>query len=166
MVDRVIPRPAEAADIPGLVTLWNATIRDTTITFTNLPRTEEGLARMIADRRARGREVFVVRDGDDVGFAAYDQFRDGPGYAHAMEHTILLPPALCGQGAGRALMARLEAHARAGQAHTLFAAVSGENGAAIAFHARLGFEVSARYPEVGRKFGRWLDLVLMMKRLG
>jgi phosphinothricin acetyltransferase len=63
-------------------------------------------------------------------------------------------------------MARPEAHARAGQAHTLFAAVSGENGAAIAFHARLGFEVSARYPEVGRKFGRWLDLVLMMKRLG
>ncbi len=166
MVDRVILRPAEAADIPGLVTLWNATIRDTTITFTDCPKTEEGLAAAIAGRRARGREVFVVRDGGDIGFAAYDQFRDGPGYAHAMEHTILLPPALRGRGAGRALMERIESHARAGGAHTLFAAVSGENEAGIAFHARLGFDVSARYPETGRKFGRWLDLVLMMKRIG
>lgn len=162
----MILRPAEAADIPGLVTLWNATIRDTTITFTDCPKTEEGLAAAIAGRRARGREVFVVRDGGDVGFAAYDQFRDGPGYAHAMEHTILLPPALRGRGAGRALMERIESHARAGGAHTLFAAVSGENEAGIAFHARLGFDVSARYPETGRKFGRWLDLVLMMKRIG
>ena len=162
----MILRPAEAADIPGLVTLWNATIRDTTITFTDCPKTEEGLAAAIAGRRARGREVFVVRDGGDIGFAAYDQFRDGPGYAHAMEHTILLPPALRGRGAGRALMERIESHARAGGAHTLFAAVSGENEAGIAFHARLGFDVSARYPETGRKFGRWLDLVLMMKRIG
>lgn len=166
MVDRVIPRPVEAADIPDLVALWNAVIRDTTITFTDLLKTEQGLAGMIAGRRARGREVFVVREGGAVGFAAYDQFRDGPGYAHAMEHTILVPPALRGRGAGRALMEQVETHARAGGAHTLFAAISGENETAIAFHARLGFDVSARYPEAGRKFGRWLDLVLMMKRLG
>ena len=83
-----------------------------------------------------------------------------------MEHTVLLPPELRGRGAGRALMDRVEAHARAGGAHTLFAGVSGENTAGIAFHARIGFDVSARYPEAGRKFGRWLDLVLMMKRLG
>lgn len=162
----MILRPAGDGDIPGLVALWNGFIRDTTVTFTSEPQTAAGLAAMIAGRRARGREVFVAEEDGRLGLAAYDQFRDGPGYAHAMEHTILLPPALCGRGAGRALMARLEAHARDGGAHTLFAAISGENEAAIAFHGRLGFDISARYPETGRKFGRWLDLVLMMKRLG
>lgn len=162
----MILRPAAEADIPGLVALWNGFIRDTTVTFTSEPKTGAGLAAMIAARRARGREVFVAESDGAIGLATYDQFRDGPGYAHAMEHTILLPPALCGRGAGRALMERLEAHARAGGAHTLFAGICGENAAAIGFHARLGFDVSARYPETGRKFGRWLDLVLMMKRLG
>lgn len=162
----MILRPVEAEDLPHLAAFWNGIIRETTITFTTVLKTEEGLSAMIAARRAAGREFFVVRDGGAIGFASYDQFRDGPGYAHAMEHTVLLPPELRGRGAGRALMDRVEAHARAGGAHTLFAGVSGENTAGIAFHARIGFDVSARYPEAGRKFGRWLDLVLMMKRIG
>ncbi|WP_432759686.1 GNAT family N-acetyltransferase [Defluviimonas sp. SAOS-178_SWC] len=159
-------RPAEEADIDPLVAQWNRIIRDTTITFTNLEKTPESLRAMIAERRRAGREFFVARVGDAVGFATYDQFRGGPGYAHAMEHTILLAPDLWGKGAGRALMARIEDHARAGGAHTLFAGVSGENEAGIAFHRRMGFDTEFRYPEAGRKFGRWLDLVLMMKRLG
>lgn len=161
----MIIRPAEAADLAPLAAFWNGIIRDTTITFTTVLKTERTLAEMIETRRAAGREIFVLRAGDEIGFASYDQFRAGPGYAHAMEHTILLSPGLRGRGAGRALMERLEAHARAGGAHTLFAGVSGENEAGIAFHRRIGFDVSARFPETGRKFGRWLDLVLMMKRL-
>lgn len=162
----MIVRPAEEADIAPLVAHWNRIIRDTTITFTTVEKTAESLRALIAERRAAGREFFVARDGDAVGFASYDQFRSGPGYAHAMEHTILLAPELRGRGAGRALMARLEGHARAGGAHTLFAGVSGENAAGVAFHRRIGFDAAFRYPEAGRKFGRWLDLVLMMKRLG
>lgn len=162
----MIVRPAEAEDLLQVADFWNRIIRETTITFTTVLKTEADLAAMIAARRAAGREFFVVREGGAIGFATYDQFRAGPGYAHAMEHTILLPPELRGRGAGRALMDRVEAHARAGGAHTLFAGVSGENAGGIAFHARIGFDVSARYPEAGRKFGRWLDLVLMMKKLG
>ena len=70
-----------------------------------------------------------------------------------------------GQGVGRALMARLEDHARTQGIHVLIAGVSGENEAAIAFHRAIGFTEAARLPEVGRKFGRWMDLVLLHKRL-
>lgn len=62
-------------------------------------------------------------------------------------------------------MARLEAHARAAGAHTLFAGVSGENADGVAFHQALGFRTLATLPQAGRKFGRWLDLILMMKFL-
>ncbi len=161
----MIIRPAGAADIPALLALWNPIIRDTTITFSSEEKTPESLAAMIAERRAAGREFLLAEGAGLMGFATYAQFRGGNGYAHAMEHTIILAPGARGRGAGRALMARIEDHARAGGAHTLFAGVSGENPDGVAFHERVGFRIVGRIPEVGAKFGRWLDLVLMMKIL-
>jgi phosphinothricin acetyltransferase len=162
----MIIRPAGDADLDPMLALWNGFIRDTTVTFTSEEKTAAGLAAMIAERRAAGREFLVAEAGGAfAGFATYAQFRGGNGYAHAMEHSILLTPSARGQGIGRRLMQAIEDHARAGGAHTLFAGVSGENLAGVDFHARLGFATVARFPEVGRKFDRWIDLVLMMKRL-
>jgi L-amino acid N-acyltransferase len=158
-------RPAGPGDFAPILAIWNPIIRNTTITFSSEEKTHESLSAMIATRRADGREFFVAEVGGVLGFATYAQFRAGNGYTHAMEHTVILGPGASGQGIARALMASLEDHARAGGAHTLFAGVSGENGPGIAFHERLGFRTLARLPEAGRKFGRWLDLVLMMKLL-
>ncbi len=83
-----------------------------------------------------------------------------------MEHTIHVHPETRGRGIGRMLMDAVERHAAAGGAHALFAGVSGENAAGRAFHVRLGYEPVAVLPEVGHKFGRWIDLHLMRKRLG
>ena len=62
-------------------------------------------------------------------------------------------------------MAALEDHAKAAGVHSLWAGVSAENSAGIAFHRSVGFAEVARLPEVGHKFGRWMDLVLMQKIL-
>jgi L-amino acid N-acyltransferase len=162
----MIIRPAGPGDLADIVALWNPVIRDTTITFSSEEKTEAGLAAMIAERRAAGCEFFVARDAARLtGFASYAQFRPGNGYAQAMEHTIILAERAWRRGVGRRLMAAVEDHARAGGAHTLFAGVSGENVAGVAFHEAVGFRTVARIPEAGRKFGRWLDLVLMMKVL-
>ena len=158
-------RPAVPDDIPALLALWNPVIRDTTVTFSSEEKTVETLGSMIAERRAAGWDFFVAEVGGLIGFATYSQFRGGNGYVHAMEHTIILAPGAWGKGIGRALMARVEDHARQGGAHLLVAGVSGENAVGIAFHDRIGFATVGRIPEAGRKFGRWLDLVLMTKFL-
>jgi len=148
-------RPATPEDLPEILEFWNPLIRETTVTFSSEEKTLEGLGRMIATRRDAGRE-FLVAD---------DQFRGGNGYRHAMEHTIILSEAARGRGVGRALMAAIEAHARRGGAHTMVAGVSAENEAGVSFHLALGYETVGRLPQSGRKFGRWLDLVLLQKIL-
>lgn len=159
-------RPATPDDIPALLEAWNPVVRDTTATFAAAPKTAEGVAQMMTARRAAGQEFLLAEaDGRLLGFATYGQFRAGDGYVHAMEHTIILAPAARGQGTGRQLMQAIEAHARAGGVHVMMAGVSAENAAGIAFHAAIGYREVGRLPEVGRKFGRWLDLVLMQKRL-
>lgn len=159
-------RPATAADFSAILAFWNPMIRETTVTFSTEEKTSLSLAQMITSRRAAGQEFLVAEEGGQVhGLATYAQFRGGNGYAHAMEHTIILAPAAQGRGQGRALMAALEQHARAGGCHVLVAGVSGENASGIAFHKALGFVETGRMPETGRKFGRWLDLVLMQKTL-
>ena len=160
-------RNATAADCDAIAAIWNPVIRDTAITFTTAEKTAEGLAATLAEKAAGGFPFLVAEaEGGLLGFATYGQFRAGPGYARTAEHSIILGPAARGRGVGRALMAALEARAAAAEFHSLIAGVSAENPAGRAFHAALGYAEIAVLPEVGFKFGRWMDLVLMQKRFG
>ncbi len=156
-------RPAIPADATAIAGIWNSVIRDTTITFTTTYKTEDGL---VQDIKTREGAFFVAEnEGQLVGFATYFPFRGGIGYARTKEHSIMLDPAARGLGAGRALMRAIEEHARGAGVHSLWAGVSGENPEAVTFHAKLGFTEIATLPEVGFKFDRWIDLVLMQKIL-
>ncbi|MFX0541381.1 GNAT family N-acetyltransferase [Roseovarius sp. S4756] len=86
--------------------------------------------------------------------------RKGPGYAHSAEHTIVLAPEARRRGAARALTSALEERAQALGVYVLVAGVAGENSSGIAFHEALSFAEVGRMPQVGRKFGRWMDLAL------
>ena len=160
-------RPALAADAGPILDYWNPIIRDTTVTFSSEEKSPQGLVALMADRRAAGHEFLVAEvAGTAVGHATYAPFRQGNGYARAMEHTIILADRASGRGIGRALIEAVAAHAAARGAHTLIGGVSAENAAGRAFHAATGFREVAVVPEVGWKFGRWHDLVLMLRVLG
>ncbi|MCF3934252.1 N-acetyltransferase family protein [Acuticoccus sp. M5D2P5] len=159
-------RPALLTDAAAIVEIWNAIIRDPHITFTTVLKTVDGIGAMIAERQAAGEAFYVGEaDGAVVGFATYSAFRGGPGYARTKELSINLAPEARGHGLGRALMGALEAHGRAAGVHSLVAGVSGANADGIAFHKAVGFDVAGILPEAGWKYGVYLDLVLMQKRL-
>ncbi|MEJ6389621.1 GNAT family N-acetyltransferase [Gymnodinialimonas ulvae] len=154
-------RAATAQDAPEVLSLWNEVIAETTITFTATPKTEAQILRILEHQ-----PVFVpVLDGACCGFATYGPFRAGDGYARSAEHAIYLRDTARGRGLGRDLMAEVEAHARAAGIHMLIGGISGENAGGLAFHRAMGFVERGRLPEVGHKFGRYLDLILMQKAL-
>ena len=154
----MIIRPAVEGDAGRLAEIQNPVIRDTAITFNPKERSEAEMRSAVRDR-----PCFLVAEvgGRVMGFASYDQFRKGPGYARTVEHTIVISEEGRGQGMGRALMDAIVEHARDAGIGSIWAGVSGENPAGVAFHASLGFEEVARLPKVGYKFGRWMDLVLL-----
>ena len=159
-------RPARASDAGGIASIWNPIIRDTTITFNPVEKSEPEIAALMNTRQAEGHAFLVAETGGKVlGFASYSQFRPGPGYARCMEHSLYLAPQARGEGLGRALMDALAKHARARPMRMLIGAMTESNTNSVAFHARLGFVEVAHIPDAGWKFGRYHDLVLMQLRL-
>lgn len=158
----MIIRAATKGDADAIADILNPVIRETAITFNAQERTPAEIVDMMGLVPC----YLVAEDQSQVvGFASYDQFRKGVGYARAMEHTIVLSDRARGKGAGRALMGGITDHARAAGVGSLWAGVSGENPAGVAFHTAIGFETVATLPNVGFKFGRWMDLVLMRQWL-
>ena len=159
-------RLAGAWDATAIAGIWNRVIRDSTITFNAVEKDPNDLVRFMVRRADNGHATFVAEEeGEVLGFATYGQFRAGVGYARSMEHTIMLAEGARRRGIGAALLEAVEAHARAGGAHSMIAGVSGTNEAGVAFHAARGYGEIARVPEVGWKHATWLDLVLMQKIL-
>lgn len=153
-------RPATVHDAPAIAAIWNPVIRDTLVTFNSVEKTAADIEAMILER------PFFVSDDQGVrGFAHYGPFRGGGGYAHVAEHTIMLGDGAKGKGVGRALMQALETHAKTNGIEAFWAGVSSSNPVGVAFHKALGFQEIALLPDVGKKFGQYLNLHLMQKRL-
>ena len=159
-------RSAIISDAGAIAAFWGPMIRDTHVTFEQAAKSARDVAAMITDCGASGHAFLVAEDaGPVIGFATYRQFRAGTGYAHTMEHTIIVAPIGQGKGVGRALLGALEDHARDSGVHSMIAAISSENPGAIGFHQGLGYREVAIMPEAGRKFDRWLDLHMLQKIL-
>lgn len=155
-------RALEAADLGGVAAIWNPIIRDTNITFTDIEKTPEALAEWLG---AGGPRLGAFEGGRLIGFASAGQFRGGPGYRFTFEHSVHLAPEARGRGLARPLMEAMFAALRPLGVHSLIGAITGDNRASLALHARLGFVEVGRMDEAGWKFGRWHALVLVEKRL-
>ncbi len=161
----VIVRVAAANDAVAIESLLNAFLATTTIEWTDTPQSTENVLAWLNEHET----VLVAEENDEVvGVAAFGWFRDvmkWPGYRFTVENTIHVREDRWGTGVGMVLMHTLIDIARESGKHTMIAAIDSANHASIRFHERLGFVEVGRMPEIGAKFGRWCDLVLLQMRL-
>ncbi len=158
-------RDAAAADLPAILGIYNEVIAHSTAIYRDDPVDLADRRAWFEARRGRGFPILVAADaaGTVLGFSSFGPFRDAPGYRHTAEHMVHVHETARGQGLGRRLIEALLPRARAMGIHVLVAAIDAGNAGSIRLHERLGFRATAHMPEVGTKFGRWLDLVLMQK---
>jgi phosphinothricin acetyltransferase len=162
-------RDATIADLPVIVSLLNVAVVESTAVYSEDVIAVDDRVPWFETKQRRGFPLLVAEvDSGVVGFATYGDFRDSvalPGYRFTVEHSVHVARGLWGGGIGRALVAELMARARRAGVHVMVGAIDAENEASIRFHERLGFVETARMPQVGWKFGRWLDLVLMQRAI-
>jgi len=159
-------RDADETDIAGILVIYNEVIAHSTAVYAEEPVTLADRLAWFAGRRLQAYPVLVAADATGiVGFASFGDFRAWPCYRHSVEHSIHIRADKRGQGLGRSLLERLIPRAADMGKHVLIAGIDADNEPSLRLHRALGFERVAHFREVGRKFGRWLDLVFMQKIL-
>lgn len=158
-------RTAMRDDAAAINDIQNHYVVNSTATFLTEPLT---LAQRLAwlEGRSPGHPVTVaLADGAVAGWAALGDFRSRPAYRHTVEFSIYVRPDSHRRGIGRALLADLTARAASLGHHALVGGCCSESAAILALLEASGFSRVAHFPEVGRKFDRWLDVVFMQKLL-
>lgn len=155
-------RLATAGDAEAIREIYNAEVTGSTVTFDLVPRSLEEQRAWVADHSGAHPAIVAVDDtGQVVGFASLSAYKERPAYATTVENSVFVHRDHRGEGVGKALLAELVRLARGHGFHTIIARIVGSNEASIRVHQAVGFELVGVEREVGRKFGRWLDVVEM-----
>jgi L-amino acid N-acyltransferase len=158
-------RLARPDDAEATRTIYNQEVTGSTVTFDLVPRSLEEQRDWLEARSGALAVVVAESDGEIVGFAALSPYRSRPAYSTTVEDSVYVRGDQRGTGVGRALLAELVEVAAARGFHTMMARIVGGHDASIGLHRSLGFELVGVEKEVGRKFGRWLDVALMQRML-
>lgn len=159
-------RAAQPFDAAGIALIYNDAVENTTAIWNDLLVDEANRAAWIADRQAQGFPVLVAfEDGAICGYASYGTWRAIDGFRRTVEHSVYVAGHARGRGLGVKLMEALIAAARAQGLHVMVAAIDASNTVSIKLHERLGFTHYGTMPQVGMKFGRWLDLAFLQLTL-
>jgi L-amino acid N-acyltransferase YncA len=152
-------RPATPADAARICAIYNHYVMATTVSFEEDPVDEQQMAQRIADVGAAGLPWLVLEvDGELAGYAYATKWRVRPAYRHSVESSIYLDRAFAGRGFGRMLYGALLDALRGRGLHLVIGGIAQPNDASAALHEALGFRKVAHFSEVGKKFGRWVDV--------
>jgi phosphinothricin acetyltransferase len=159
-------RRAERRDAEAIRSIYNPEVLESTVTFDLVPRSIEDQVSWLAEHSG-GHPAIVAIDsaGDVLGFASLSPYRPRAAYSPTVEDSVYVRRDRRGTGVGSALLDELVRLGTAHGFHSAIARIVGNHEASIALHARSGFTTIGTEREVGRKFGRWLDVVLMQRML-
>jgi 2-haloacid dehalogenase len=160
-------RPGRRTDLPQLTELYNHYICETVATFDVEPWTVTQRGSWFDHYAEAGpHRLLVAVDGEElIGYATSSMFRPRAAYRPSVESTVYLDPKATGRGIGSMLYQKLFVDLQAEDVHRAFAGIALPNPASVALHRRFGFTDIGTFGEVGRKQGRWWDVLWMQRPL-
>jgi phosphinothricin acetyltransferase len=163
-------RLVEVDDATALMNILNPEVVETSVSFDLVPKSLDEQREWILAHQATHLCLVALNTDDDLGelgargerihgFASFSPFRERPAYATTVENSVYVHRAARGQGVGELLLNDLIVAAKGSGFHSLIARIVGENSSSIRLHEKCGFTLVGTEIEVGRKHGRWLDVV-------
>src|SRR5450432_2488174 len=161
-------RPATAADLPAVTGIYEHAVLHGTATFELIPPGLAEMTRRFGVLREGGFPYFVASlDGRVIGYAYAGAYRPRPAYRFTVENSVYLQPAIHRRGIGLQLLQRLITESEQRGFRQMIAVVGDSaNAGSIGVHTKCGFQMIGTHSDVGFKFGRWLDTVMMQRTLG
>jgi L-amino acid N-acyltransferase len=164
--EEVSLRPAVRADAEAMCEIYNYEVVNTTATFDLVPRSLEGQQTWLAERSGAFAAIVAVdTDGVVLGFGALSPYKERAAYRTTVEDSVYVDRDHARRGIGRLIVHDLLRTASASGFHAVMARINAASEGSIALHANCGFEMIGIEREVGRKFGRWLDVAVMQRLL-
>ncbi|WP_305848990.1 GNAT family N-acetyltransferase [Phyllobacterium sp. 628] len=159
----MIVRAAVEPDLPVILEIYNDAVLNTTAIWNETQVDLDNRKAWLQDRLSKGFPVLISVDdaGQITGYASFGDWRAFDGYRHTVEHSVYVHKDARGGGIGKTLMLALIDKARELGKHVMVAGIESGNEASIRLHEKLGFQTVGHLPEVGTKFGKWLDLTFM-----
>jgi phosphinothricin acetyltransferase len=152
-------RTATLDDASAICAIYNPYVAGTVISFEEEPVSTSDMAQRIADVQAAGLPWLVAESGGKlVGYAYATRWRARPAYRSSVESSVYVDAALGGKGTGTLLYRALLDELRGREVHVVIGGIAQPNERSVALHERFGFRKVAHFSEVGRKFGRWVDV--------
>lgn len=154
-------RLANEHDLPAINGIYNHYVPISTTTYELAPTSIDERRRWFEGRAAIHPVTVACRGEAIVGWGSLHTFRAKSGYRLTVENSVYVHPDCQRSGVGSAILVDQIARARDLGLHAIVAGIDSEQTASQALHAKLGFREVGRFPQVGRKFDRWLDAVFM-----
>jgi L-amino acid N-acyltransferase len=159
-------RLATTDDAEAILDIYNAEVLGGSATFDLVPRTLAEQVRWLEDHAGVHPAMVAVDDGGRIrGFASVSPYRPRPAYLTTVEDSVYVDPDARGQGVGKLVLVAVLDLAAAHGFHTVIARINAEGEGSIALHHSCGFALVGTERQVGRKFNRWLDVVVMQRML-
>jgi phosphinothricin acetyltransferase len=159
MMPDILIRDVTLEDAPAIADIYNPYILKTVITFEeNVITSEDILARIDGVKALRFPYLVMEQNQQVIGYAYANQWRSRASYRHTVETSIYLDQALASKGLGTILYQALIDQLKKMDIHVVLGGITLPNPVSVGLHEKLGFKKVAHFPEVGYKFGRWLDV--------
>jgi phosphinothricin acetyltransferase len=158
-------RKAKLSDLDGITEIYNDAILKTAATFDTDPKTHIEQMEWFKKHDERYPVLISVLKGEVIGWASLSRWSDRCAYADTGEISIYIKESFRGKGVGKQLFDALVKTGKEVKLHTLVSRIAGESAASIKLHEQFGFFHIGTMKEVGRKFGKLLDVHLMQKIL-
>ena len=158
-------RAATLSDVEKILEIYAPYVLGSTATFEYDVPALSDFTRRFLDITQQFPWLVWEEDGTILGYAYASRPFSRAAYSWCAEPTVYLRPEGQGRGIAAGLYRQLETLLLEQGYQVLYALVTEENARSVRFHQKQGYEIRAHFPDCGFKFGRWLGLYWLEKRL-